>query len=248
MSAVKPGICELVGVAVNSSSLAFSAAEGPLDRVAAVGAAAAEIASGADLQGLTLAAVQQDVYFASADIRDVMLDPGTPDARDVLAAELAPLLWHIDYGRQLELVSRAIPLYARWLRHRRLFAEFTTAEHRALLDRFAARVLDEWISPTCIACGGSGKLERSCSGNWIRPRGSMQRNATFRACTACHGNGRRRPSHGDRARWLQVTNEQYETDRWAQRFNAALTWLPYLVANRLNRPLTAQLERRKKRV
>lgn len=245
---VKPDLCELLGIAVNTSALELHATqERALDRIAALGVAAAEVACGADLQGLPLAAVQHDVYFASASMRDLMLDPGTPDARDVLAGELGPILWHIRYGGQHDQVRRAIPLFARWLQHRRLFREIQAPDQLQFLERFSGRTLHEWLSDRCVACGGSGKLERTRSGAWIRPRGAMQRNATFRPCTGCHGNGRARPSATDRLRWLGISRDRYEADGWAQRFNAALGLLQ-LIAARFKRPLTAQLERRKKRI
>jgi len=246
--ATKPCIAELVGIAVNTSALTLREGhEAALDRIAALGAAAAEVALGADLAGLTLCAAQAEVYRQSASMADLLLDPGTPDERDVLAAELGPHLWHIREGAQHGLVPQAIRLFARWLRHRRLFAAFTDVD-QPKLERFAARVLHEWLSDKCIACGGSGKLERSRGGAWIRPRGSMQRNATFRPCTGCQGSGRAVASHGERARWLELTMAQYETDRWPQRFNAAAMWLTTLIHGRMKRPLTNQLERRKRRI
>jgi hypothetical protein len=189
-----------------------------------------------------------ELYRRSADMRDVMLDPGEPDERDRLASELGPFLWHIRYGAQHELLPKAVRLYARWLQHRRLFSEFTTEAHVLVLERFSACVLHEWLSDRCVACGGSGKLERTNSGAWIRPRGSMQRNAVFRPCRGCDGSGRSRPSHAERARWLEIPMSWYESERWQQRFNAAHTWVKFLITDRLHRPLTGQLERRKKRI
>jgi hypothetical protein len=244
--AAKPDVLELLGVAVNASSLVLDERqERPLDRIAALGAAAAEIAAGADLKRLPLAAVQLDVYRASASMADLMLDPGTPDERDQLAAELGQLACHMRFGGQVELAKRAIPLFARWLKTRRLFADVDSA--RSLL-LFAARVLDEWLSDKCLRCGGSGKLERSGSGSWIRPRGTGQRNATFRPCNACDGCGRAAISHTARATWLEISREDYEAARWPQRFNAATTWLELLIVGRVKRALTLQLERRTKRV
>jgi hypothetical protein len=53
----------------------------------------------------------------------------------------------------------------------------------------------------------------------------MQRNAVFRVCSACNGTRRATISHGERARWLEITNAVYEKSAGAQRFNAALAWL-----------------------
>jgi hypothetical protein len=157
------------------------------------------------------------------------------------------MLWHIRYGGQYDLVPRAILLYARWLQGRRIFDAFTEEAHLRVLERFAGRVLHEWLSDRCVACGGSGKMERTKHGSWIRPRGSMQRNATFRVCTACNGTRRASISHGDRARWLDMPMSWYESEHWARRFEASLVWLNQFHANRIVRPLTAQLERRKRR-
>lgn len=245
----RPDIAELVGVALNASSLEFAENhERPLDRVAALGAAAARIETGADLAGLTIAAMQVDVYRRSADMRTLMLDPGTFDEVNDIAARLCPLLWHIREGCQHENLPQAIRLFSTWLRHRRTFTGFDTAAHLRVLERFGAWVMHEWLSDTCLRCGGSGKLERTRGGTWIRPRGAMQRNATFRECMGCHGSGRARPSHTERARWLEIPMQWYESEGWEQRFTAAHLWLSQLLHRRVRRPLTAELERSTKRI
>jgi hypothetical protein len=244
-----PDVIELVGCAVNSSALTFADNhERPLDRVAALGAAAAHVACGADLQGLTLAAAQEDVYRASAPMADLLLDPGTPDERDAIVGELGPMVIRIRYGRQHELTLKAIRLYSRWLRTSRLFSDLELA----LLERFAARVLHEWVSDRCVVCGGSGHLEITEAGNLVRARGRGQRNARFTPCRTktgigCQGTGRAIPSHRERARWLELSIAQYDEGRWQQRFNVGHAWLEHRIAHRLKRPLTAQLERSTKR-
>jgi hypothetical protein len=232
----RPDIRELVGSAVNTSALTFAEGhERPLDRIAALGAAALAVTVGADRADVAIASSRAVVYGEALDVRDV------------IAGELGPMLWHLRYGGQHELLTRAIPLYTQWLRKRRTFETFTTPEQLLLLERFSARALHEWLSDRCIACGGSGKLERTRSGSWIRPRGSMQRNAVFRVCSACNGTRQAMASHGERARWLEITNAEYDEQRWLQRFNAARAWLA-MHAARLHRPLTAELERRKRRI
>lgn len=248
MAAEKADIREQVGIALNTSALVTRSGETDLDRVAALGAAALEVSLGADLAGVPIAAAAAEVYRRSADMRDVMLDPGDIDPGDRLAGELGPLLWHIRYGGQLEPLPQAIHLYAQWLQGRGLFLAYSKPEHLAFVQKFSTAVLHEWLSDMCQPCGGSGKLERTRSGAWIRPRGSMQRNATFGVCASCKGTGRARPSHGARARWIGVTHAKYESDRWEQRFAAALMWLNKFHARRMHRPLTAQLERYKKRI
>lgn len=245
----KPDIRELIGSAVNTSALVTTRGESALDRVAAMGAAALEVSLGADMAKLPIAAMAGEIYRRSADMREVMLDPGTPDERDQVVAELAPMLWHIRYGGQHGLVAKSIILFARWLSGRRLLASVEVA----LLTRFSARVLHEWLSDRCVICGGSGRLELTNTGILIRPRGAMQRNARFTTCRTkggggCNGTGRARPSHTERIRWLKIERATYDGERWPQRFNAAEGWLQHYVARRLQRPLTGQLERRKRHV
>lgn len=230
----KPDIREQIGVAVNTSALTFAqdGHERALDRVAALGAASLAVQTGADLENVPIAGSVSEVYGAPIELRDQ------------LASELGPMLWHIRFGSQDDLIPKAVLLLARWLRLRPLFSAPEIDAQR--LARFATRVLHEWLSDRCIPCGGSGKLERTRSGVWIRPRGSMQRNAVFGVCTTCKGTRHARPSHGDRARWLILPISEYDNGRWRQRFSAALVWLKFFHVDRLKRPLTAQLERGKK--
>lgn len=249
MARIKADIRELVGISVNASALVASRGEGDLDRVAAVGAAALEISLGADVAKLPIAAMAEDVYRRSVDMRDLMLEPATVDQRDQVVGELAPMLWHIREGKQESLVMLAIPLFARWLSGRQLLA----AVESSMLQRFAGRVLHEWLSDKCVICGGTGRLELTRTGTLIRPRGNMQRNARFTTCRTkgdlgCLGTGRAQPSHTERIRWLQIERVTYEAERWGQRFNAGQTWLKILIHGRLHRPLTGQLERRRKRI
>jgi hypothetical protein len=234
----KPDIQELVGVAVNTSVLRIEEShERALDRIAALGAAQLAVSTGADIENVSIAGTRHVVYGRALDVRDVQ------------AAELGGLLWHIRYGGQHGLIPRAVKLYARWLQqNRRDYEAFIDEEQRALLEKFSARVMHEWLSDRCIACGGSGKLERTRQGGWIRPRGSMQRNATFRVCTSCNGTRRAAISHAERIKWLAMTRERYDAERWGRRFEAAITWLNQHHAKRLTRPLTNQLERRKRHV
>jgi hypothetical protein len=246
----KPDVLELLGMAFNASSLELTPGhERPLDRVAALGAAAAEVACGADLKNLPLAAMQEDVYRRSAPMEDLMLEPGTPDERDVLAAELGQLFCHIRFGGHYKLLPRSIPLFARWLRTRRAFE----AIDEKRIARFASRLLHEWLSDRCIVCGGSGRLEITAAGNLVKANGRGQRNARFTACRSksgdgCMGTGRASISHQARASWLELSRADYDAERWSQKFTAALTWIELLIVGRIKRPLTAQLERRKRRI
>lgn len=232
----KPDLREQLGVAMNASALAMqrSNQETPLTRIAALGAAALTVQLSADVENVPIGGSRSVVYGAPLD------------ERDVLVAELAPLLWHIRYGGQTGGIPRAIELFAKWITYRSLFAKHAGLEHEVLRLAFSSRCMHEWLSDKCGYCGGSRKQERSRSGQWLRPRGSMQRNATFRPCTACSGSGRAAIRHPERMKVLGLTREQYEEQRWQQRFNAAMTWLGLLVPSRLVRSLTAQLERGKR--
>jgi hypothetical protein len=227
----KPDVSELVGVAVNSSGLQFrSNVERPIDRIAALGASTLAVRLGADRQDLPIGARR------GAEI----------DFRDALHGELAAEVIHLYVGDQLERLPVAIALFARWIADRSLFAQYAGDEHATTRRAFSERAIHEWLSNRCIACGGSGKQQRSRSGQWIKPQGSMQRNATFRVCSVCNGCRRAPSSPPQRMKALGLTREQYDSDRWDQRFSAAMTWLGGLIPRRLTRVLTAELERRKR--
>lgn len=235
----KPDLREQVGVAVNSTSLVLRArGEGDLDRVAALGAATLTVQLGVELRsGLTTTVVAEP--FAAASI-----------TRNRVAAELGALLWHVRYGGQHgHLLCRgesspgAIALFVGWMMERPQFAAIEPElARKLLLQQFAPLAIHEWLSDRCIACGGSGKLERTRGGALIRPRGAMQRNARFATCRGCGGNGRARPNHKMRARAMGVPLDWYFDQHWPARFILAFKWLTYL-AGRLSRPLRAQLER-----
>lgn len=239
---------ESVGVAVNSSSLRIEArapgAETNLLRVAALGAAVLHVQHGADRLGHRGRGVP---------VAQVVNSPGhEPKPIDQVAGELAGVLYHLRYGGQHELVGQAIILFAAYIGMRRRFgpdgmlASLEPGARAQLLCRFAERSLHEWLSDRCIACGGSGKLERTESGSWVRPRGMMKRNAQFRVCASCHGSRRAVPSHTERRKHLQLTLAQYEAQGWAQHFSASFTWLSSGHVGRLGRPLRVQLERSKR--
>jgi hypothetical protein len=240
---------EQVGVALNATSLRIEArdpgAETSLLRVACLGAAVLHIQHGADKLG---------PQGRGGPVAEALSQANhEPEPLDQIAGELAGVLYHLRYGGQHELVCQAITLFAAYIALRRRFgpegflAALETAARAQLLRRFAERSLHEWLSDRCVACGGSGKLERSESGSWIRPRGQMKRNATFRVCPTCQGSRRALPSHTARRKALDITFEQYERQGWSQNFRASFTWLGRDLG-RLYRPLTVQLERVKKRV
>lgn len=239
---------EQVGVALNSSSLRIESrepgAETSLLHVAALGAAVLHVKHGADRLGPDgrggpiAEAVTSTRHAAST--------------RDQVAGELAGVLYHVRIGGQHGGLGEAVTLFSMYISLRRRFGpegflgEICAEKRTLLLLRFSERALHEWLSDRCVACAGSGKLERTESGSWIRPRGLMKRNAVFRDCTVCHGSRRAVPSHTARRKALQISFSEYEAQGWGQHFNAALTWLSRDIA-RLSRPLTVQLERGTKR-
>lgn len=241
---------EQVGVSVNATSLRMEAraagVETSLQRVAALGAAVLHVQHGADRLGPGGRA--EPVVYALAQRNH------EPRPIDQVSGELAGVLYHLRFGGQHELVGQAIALFAAYIGMRSRFGpqgflrEMPAPDREGLLRRFAERVLHEWLSDRCVACGGCGRLERSDSGSWLRPRGLMKRNAVYRACTTCHGSGRAVPSQSARRKALGIVFLQYEEQGWGQHFSAAFTWLNSPHLGRLKGQLTIQLERRKKRV
>lgn len=227
----RPDIREQIGIAVNASSLVMRSAETSLERVAALGAAGLAVQLGADRRDLPIAACRNEPI----------------SQENTIVAELASVLWHIRYGAQHGAVPQAVALFATWLSWRSRYAKLDQARRITLLPLLAERALHEWLSDRCVACGGSGRQERTRTGSWLRPLGSMQRNAVFRTCRACHGS--RRMLHGDRERAcsLGLTNEQYAAEGWDAAVRGAVASLDHVLARRISSPLTAELERRKRR-
>lgn len=217
--------------ATGALSASIVAPEDAQARIAAIGAASLAVALGADREGVPIAACQA-VAAGSLPLRE-----------DQIVAELAPLLWRLRYAAQHEHLPRARELFGEWLATRRRWREERLS--LALAHRLAGQVLHEWLADRCSVCAGSGKQERSASGRWIRPRGAMQRNATYRPCCACSGSGRAPVRHIERMRALEISQSRYDAESWPQRFAWAHCELGMLVrARRLFRQLRTQLERR----
>lgn len=223
----RPDLCELFGAAVNASSLVVDPrSERALDRVAAMGMAAAAMARGrVDRQ-----------QVAPGHQVGIPAEEGKRDERH-LVAELAPVLWHLKYGRQVGVQTYAAALFAEWMLIRRKFSE----DERGIAEVFARRLVHEWLHERCASCRGSGKLER-VAGSLIAPRGRGVRNASFALCTTCRGSGRAFPNHHVRARLLDLPMDWYEEQRWSQRFIAGLAWLD-AIARRLYGRLHSKLRR-----
>lgn len=224
----KPDIRELLGRDFSSSNLRLEArspnATTPLMRIAALGAATMR--------------VQYRATHDGADVRQLSSRPR--DERATLAGNLAQLLWHLRYGGQYGLLQETISHVAASCAMRARFAYLTEDDRLALLPKLAAVALDEWLSDRCTVCRGCGKQERSRTGRWIRPRGSMQRNATFRPCNACHGSGRAMASQTVRRQRLGLDLERYNAERWDRHVDVAIVMLDREI-RLLNRPIGHQL-------
>lgn len=226
---------EQVAVSMNAKALRLGDpnVETALTKVAAFGAATLHIHHGSDRQ-------RAPVFETVGNIGHV------PDPRDVLAAQLASVLSHRRDALQGR-ISEAIDLFARWMAFNRRFDHLD--DRSVLLPRLAMWALHEWLSGNCIRCGGSGRMEILRDGTPVRGRGLMQRNAIFRDCAGklgCGGTGKAVPSPIARRKALGLTAERYDKENWDRIFRVALIWLARL-KGRINRPLTAQLERSTKR-
>lgn len=244
------GALESTATSMNSSALRMEArapgGETALQRVAALGMAVLHIHHGADRAG---------PLGRGGPVAEVLADPSHQvQPQDALAGRLAGDLLHIRDSRQFGLLPRAIEDFACWCTFRRQFTDEARFPDRSrlaqLLPKYSGRTIHEWLSDRCIACGGSGTLERAAGGSWVKPlgRGWIPRNTAFRVCTSCHGSRRCTPSHTARRMAIGISIKDYELEAWGQHFNAGLTWLTNVVYRRLTRPLTVQLERSKKRV
>lgn len=193
------------------------------DNIAAVGAASARLHYGD--RGLPT--------FASS-----VRPTATP--ADRIAAELAPMLWHLKAGGQEQTAMRVAVMFVLWMRYKR---DFQSMPGEQLTD-FAACVVSEWVRPGCKRCRGAGLLEVDRRLGKVAPR-SHARNARLVTCDQCHGSRRASPNHQQRAEALGIDRKAYDDGRWFRRFTVALVWLDQ-IARRLRRPL--QLESRKRSI
>jgi hypothetical protein len=227
----KADIREIVGVALNAKSLRMDGrtpnASTPLMHVAAFGFAALDLRYRAAQSGRSIA--EQSAGGTTAATR-----------RDVISAELASLLWHVRYAGHHDLIPRTIDLIAEWLDGRARFRKLVGPERTPLLRLLGERALDELLSTRCPLCMGSKLQEKARAGKWVRPRGAMQRNATFRTCVGCNGTGRKPVSHAERCARLQITKARYTEERWDTHIGAVLVWIEQ-ASSRLQYPLTRQL-------
>ena len=220
MRAVKPGLMEMYAVAVQSSALVLlEKGEQALDRVGAMGMAAASIAFG-----------DQDANIPVAGMR---LCP-KPSVERTRAASLAPALWRL--MAEPRTIDSVAPQFALWMTGQNRFAEW--APDARYVDRllpFAHRVLYE-------ACGGAGRLQLTARGA-VRTLGLGIRNARFIHCRNCHGTGHALMRPAEQARALGLSITVFEAGGWSRHFMVARGWLDRL-KHRPTKHLRRELERR----
>lgn len=222
-AAERRDLMEAVGVAVGSSDLSSSEVrERHVDMIAAVGAASARLHYG-----------NQAVPIAGAVLRP------TASPADQIAAELAPMLWHLKAGGQEQTALRVAGMFAGWMRCKPDFA----AMHPEIVRLFSMRLVQEWCRATCGKCRGAGLLELDRRLGKIAPR-THARNTRLVTCDLCQGSRRASPNHQHRSEWLGITREVYDQEKWYRRFTVGLVWLDQ-IARRLRRPLQIESGRSK---
>lgn len=220
-----PGIQEQVGAAVNASVLTFKEGhERPIDRIAALGGAARTIALNRDSEQMP-----------------------NPVQTDRLASRLAPLLWRLKFGGDAtrETAIDAVHCFSGWMGHQRYWRNDRGNVTAQQLQLFAARVICEWLSDKCIACGGTGLQELLRNGMTRRPRRFGDPGVRHVRCRACHGSRAACVHANARAQALEISFADYKA-HWPRRFDLASSWLRG-IANRLKKPLQSELERGKNR-
>lgn len=145
---------------------------------------------------------------------------------------LAALLERAKFGMDRACIQPAIYLFAAHLRLRREYASWRVGDGNALLIRFAARVVFEWLHDRCAQCGGGGQIAVGQIG---------QRNTRTKTCGLCMGKGAARVDHGARAQGLGVDRTGYDR-HWIERFVSAHACLAAIEESNIA-PLRSQLKR-----
>lgn len=246
---VPPDLCELVGVAMGSSTLTMTEQRdvSHLVRVAAVGAAANRIALNLDAPGDGRGSVSLwGGVLRSSPLAHAQAGTRPPSERDAIEARLAPLLWRMKFGGDgtQETALEAVRLFVRWLAGSYAWRNvpLPAAQTQSTAHLVAARVIHEWLADRCPACGGTGLQELQRNGMTRKPRRFGDPNVRHVECRACHGSSRARPNPMARARALEVSLGEYRA-LWAGRMTRAVFQLAG-IARRLKKPLHSELERR----
>jgi len=241
----RPDLCELVGVAVGSSTLVMDPERerSHLATVAALGGAVSRIALNLDnavpLRPGARSGVLTLLPRASEEARQLAgMQP--PGKRDTIEARLAPLLWRMKYGddRTPETAIESVRLFARWLAGTPAWQEHPVPG--ILIEQFCARVIYEWMADKCPACRGTGVQELLRNGVARRPKRFGDPNVRHVQCRACRGTTRSRPDAMARARVLDVSLALYRA-LWASRMDRAGRQLAR-IARRLIKPLRSEMD------
>ena len=246
----RPGLEEQIGVAVGASKLTLDPEhnESHLVRVVAMGGAANRIALNLDQPRSLVTGVERGDHARLVGHARPQSDTpapwpwprGTYDERSVIEARLAPLLWRMKFGVDAtpETALTSVRLFARWMAGTRAWREHPVPGE--LAQRFAARLIYEWLADKCSACGGTGLQELLRNGMARRPTRFGDPDARHVQCRGCQGARRARPDVMGRARALEVSLAEYRA-QWAGRMDRAGMMLT-AIARRLTKPLHSELE------
>jgi hypothetical protein len=235
---LKPSVDELTGRALGASSLVIAESRemSPGVRVAALGAAAREIADARDRH------VRRPEHMSDALWQASCPAPVVPGERDRLDAQLgaAWLRVHAAGQRSEANVQACVVALAGRLGWRPAVMH---GEWRAtdpwMLCQVAARVVVEQIQGKCRRCAGTGLCSVLRGGR--RVARSAEHLGKFRAmsCTTCGGHGLALPVVGERAAALGLPVAEYHAQGWAREFDRASALLAGAAA-RMQRALRRQ--------
>ncbi|VVE28401.1 hypothetical protein PPN31114_03523 [Pandoraea pneumonica] len=171
-----------------------------------------------------------------SQLADAAMDPQVTLGALAFADELGRLLWRMKYGQDVKHagMKRATLILASRVRasgkfKRSKFTGVTKADRRDarmgfdverssvdIVERFAARVITEWVADLCVTCHGR---------RWI-PRMSKSKAAAapLLQCPGCGGTGRAPQDDAARARCMGLDLEVYRK-HWSRLFAAMLALL-----------------------
>jgi hypothetical protein len=178
-----------------------------------------------------LGAAGHNRYFDNADgrIKARLTPAGTAQINPT--RRMAALLERAKFGVDRASVRPAVLLFADYLRRRPEYAHWRIDDGEALIVRFSARVVFEWLHDRCAQCGGGGQI----------PIGKIiGRSTRTKTCGVCMGNGAAKIDHPIRARFLGVSKDIY-VRHWTDRFMQAHGWLA-AIDESVIKPLRMQLK------
>jgi hypothetical protein len=179
-----------------------------------------------------MGAAAHNRYFDTADGRMKARLTSSGSAEINPRRRIASLLERAKYGLDRSTIQPAVYLFADYLRKRSEYAHWHVGDGNALLIRFSARIVYEWLHDRCAQCGGGGQI----------PVGPIiGRNTRTKTCGLCMGKGAARIDHNARALLLGVDHAIYER-HWLERFKQAHVWIRAIEESNIA-PLRAQLKR-----